>query len=90
MLKSVGLEATNDGLSIAVQSTSKASVQLALKNLAEAEIDPIELVAEVQNLIQDKWDEFIPEALLRKSWSVRSIDVVGARNTALRIVMECE
>jgi len=88
MLKSVGLEATNDGLAIAVQRASIASVQSALSALATVEDDPVALVAEVQNLIQDKWDEFVPEALLRKSFAARSVDIVGARNTASRIADE--
>jgi hypothetical protein len=90
MLNSVGLNATNDGLSIAIQRTSISSVQSALRSFGTTEHDPVALVANVQNVIQDKWDEFVPDALLRKSFAARSLDLVGARNTATRIAGECE
>jgi hypothetical protein len=89
MLVQENLEAANQGLSIIVRGATCADTEHALHRIAEAPpYDAEDLAAHVENIVEDKWDELIPDRLLRKGYAARALSAADAQATAQRICQE--
>ncbi len=81
-----GLIAVNEGLAVRVFQPNNGQVLDALEKIAASgDTDPSKLLAEVKNLIREKWDWALPEQLLQKSFASSLLDLSGAREVAAKV-----
>ena len=79
-LNSLKVSASNEGLSVVVFDESRERVIDALIDIREApHSSPDHLAQWVENLVVEKWDWVLPEALLRKAFGWRKFDIAGAK-----------
>lgn len=86
LLARYGLRASNEGLVVNITGASKDSVLNSLNEIAELDqLDPALLLADVNNILREKWDWVMPETMARQSFSSLRLDLTGARNVARTI-----
>ncbi|PLK48315.1 DEAD/DEAH box helicase [Uliginosibacterium sp. TH139] len=89
LLASAGLNATNEGVALAVSGVSTDRVIDALTDIAERpHLDPQSVLADAKNLVREKWDWALPETLLRKSFASLHLDLTGAQLLARKLVAQ--
>lgn len=77
------LQATNEGLAVRVIERDSDRVLDALEDIgADEENNLITLLADVQNLCQEKWDWVLPSGLLERTFASSSLDIDGAKSIA--------
>jgi len=78
-LTAAGLEASDDGLVIAVLKPEPEQVRGRLKAVAEAELaDPLSLALRVANKRAANYDDWIEDGLLSADYACRALDCPGA------------
>jgi ATP-dependent Lhr-like helicase len=78
-LTNAGLEATADGVALYV-AASPATVWCLIRELADGpEVDGLELAALVKNKERDKFDHYLDDELLTRSYAAAALDVASAR-----------
>jgi ATP-dependent helicase Lhr and Lhr-like helicase len=88
-LRSQGLSAASEGLSVATLDVSRERVIDALMNVAQMPPpNPQALAEQVQNLIREKWDGLLPEPLLRKAYGLRSFDIGATQELCGQIIAD--
>ena len=86
MLATMGLRATNEGLSIHVLGGTVDAVHDAFLDIAESPVPtPEDLAANVQNKYIGKWDGLLPDTLLARNYASAQLDVPGAVSYAKRL-----
>lgn len=86
-LSSMKLQVSNEGLSVVVFDESRERVADALLDVSEAPlISPDHLAQFAENLVVEKWDCVLPEALLRKGFGWRKFDIAGAKAVCAEIL----
>ncbi len=86
-LTSLGLNAANEGLSVAAFHSTRARVLDALLDFAEIPaLGPETLAAAARNPLVEKWDELLPAKLLYKGYGLRHFDIAGAQAACRQIV----
>jgi ATP-dependent Lhr-like helicase len=88
LLRSLGLETgSNDGLVVRCEGWSLERLTDACSDIANLdEIDLIDLLEEVDNLGQSKWDWALPRELLVRSFASMHLDISGAKGIAAQVV----
>jgi len=90
LLGVAGLDAVKDGLSVSVPKITPVELTAHFTALlAGPPPDPIALAGQVHNKITEKFEPFLPEALLDIGYAARSLDVPGAWR-ALTAVVDAE
>lgn len=90
MLGSLDLNATNEGVGVFVKNARPREVLTAIKKLvSQGLVEPSQLLSEVKNLEQEKWDWSLPRAVLEKSFSSVSLEQKQALDL-LETVLEVE
>jgi ATP-dependent Lhr-like helicase len=74
LLRSSGLEVETHDVGVTIVEATKERVVSELKRLARP-VDAHELAASVANLRSAKFDEYVPDELLRRAWARRSSEV---------------
>lgn len=88
LLTHSGLASENSGLVIEVEG-DRASLEGKLHEIDGLDdIDVSTVLANVQNLVQEKWDWVLPPALLMQSYATMQLDLGGAKAMALRLVRQ--
>lgn len=88
LLTHSGLASENSGLVIEVEG-DRASLEGKLHEIAGLDdIDVSTVLANVQNMVQEKWDWVLPPALLRHSYATMQLDLEGAKTMALGLVRQ--
>jgi ATP-dependent Lhr-like helicase len=83
----LGFSASNEGLSIGVFDTEIEKVIAALRQISEEPApSETELAKAVKNPLVQKWDEFLPDSLLRKGYGRRRFNVEGAKEVCEEIL----
>ncbi|TFZ36122.1 DEAD/DEAH box helicase [Pseudomonas syringae] len=78
MLNHVGLDCSGSGLALEISSSPERTSQ-ALAEVARLDPDQSELVlANVENMVTEKWDWALPNTLLMKSYASSHLDMHGA------------
>lgn len=78
-LQARGLTVTRMGLGLAVSGVRLEEMKQHLRDLVEAgPAKPIELAATVKNKAVNKYDEFLPDALLDADYAARAFEPAGA------------
>lgn len=78
MLKFFGMDATNEGLSLALGNTSVNEVEEMLRRLAESDqLHAADLLRDAENLAVEKWDSLIPPPLLQINYASQFLDLPG-------------
>jgi ATP-dependent Lhr-like helicase len=86
-LSTAGLDASNDGLIIAVANATTDHVHSYLQALVAAgPADPIALAATVANKATAKYDDWIDDSLLAVDYARRALDCPGAWRSASRLL----
>lgn len=87
MLTQHRLTASNEGLLINVSGGAKERVLDVLEEIAQLEeLDPIELLANANNIIREKWDWAMPDIMIRRSFASLCLDLDGARDAARHLI----
>lgn len=82
------LTASNEGLLVSVTGGAVERVLDALEEISELdELDPVALLADAKNILREKWDWAMPDAMARRSFSSLSLDLAGARDTARQLIL---
>jgi ATP-dependent Lhr-like helicase len=85
-LRSLGLDASNEGLSVMLFDTSRNRVIDALEDIGELPLSRREeLAALASNPIEEKWDWTLPDSLLRKGYGYRHFDPEGVQRLCREI-----
>lgn len=88
LLTYTGLASENSGLVIEVEG-DRTSLESKLREIAEWDgIDESSVLADVQNMVQEKWDWVLPPALLMQSYATMQLDLCGAKALALGLVSQ--
>ena len=88
LLTYTGLASENSGLAIEVEG-DRTSLESKLREIAEWDgIDESTVLADVQNMAQEKWDWVLPPALLMQSYATMQLDLGGAKALALGLVSQ--
>ena len=85
--KRLGLKGFNSARPYYMQFTMKVSEEEFYKITAEEaaeEFDPLELVYPGETPVFDKYDEFVPEALVRKGFAYGVLDIEGMKKRVLQ------
>lgn len=91
MLAQVGLEATNEGLTINVNGASRDSVAKALRHIADSPSPGgAALVRNIRNKHLGKYDAFLPDELLEQNFAASELDIDGARDWASAFAAQSE
>jgi ATP-dependent Lhr-like helicase len=86
-LTSLGLRATNEGLSVVCFGVERPRIIDALQDISELpQPEPEKLAALASNLIEEKWDWLLPEHLLRKGFGFRHFDLAGAQEVCREMI----
>ncbi|MFK8399972.1 DEAD/DEAH box helicase [Pseudomonas sp. BGr12] len=82
LLKRQGIQCESAGLLLEVESSSN-NVREALQRVAESPAPLVtDLLADVKNMVREKWDWVLPSELLAASFASTYLDIEGARSTA--------
>ncbi|AGA85496.1 DEAD/DEAH box helicase [Pseudomonas kunmingensis] len=88
LLTHTGLASENSGFVIEVEG-DRTSLESKLREIAEWDgIDESAVLADVQNMAQEKWDWVLPPALLMQSYATMHLDLGGAKALALALVSQ--
>jgi len=88
LLTHTGLASENSGLVIEVEG-DRTSLESKLREIAEWDgIDESAVLADVQNMAQEKWDWVLPSSLLMQSYATMQLDLGGAKALALALVSQ--
>ena len=88
LLTYTGLASENSGLAIEVEG-DRTSLESKLREIAGWDgIDVSTVLANVQNMAQEKWDWVLPRALLMQSYATMQLDLGGAKALALELVSQ--
>jgi len=80
MLRRCGLDASLDGVTVTVERALPERVLEVLGLVREQDyVDGVELARMVKNVGCEKYDQHVPEELLREEYASRRLDVEGAR-----------
>lgn len=86
LLTHTGLASENSGLVIEVEG-DQTSLESKLREIAKWDgVDESAVLADVQNMAQEKWDWVLPSALLLQSYATMQLDLGGAKALALELV----
>ncbi|WP_018309631.1 DEAD/DEAH box helicase [Cupriavidus sp. UYPR2.512] len=78
MLKFFGIDATNEGLCLALSGTSVKEVDEMLRRLAAGDqLHAADLLRDAENLAVEKWDSLIPPPLLQINYASQLLDLPG-------------
>lgn len=81
-----GLQANNEGMLVSVTGSSKDRVLDVLDEIATMDnIDPVYILADAKNILREKWDWVMPDAMTRRSFASLCLDLAGAQNIARSI-----
>ncbi len=88
LLRALGLPAgSNEGLVVACEGwTSERLIDGCSDVVGLEEVDLLDMLKDVENLGQSKWDWALPRELLVRSFASTSLDIVGAKEIARRVV----
>jgi ATP-dependent helicase Lhr and Lhr-like helicase len=88
LLRSLGLEmGSNDGLVVRCEGWNLDRLTDACSDIVNLDaVDLIEILKEVENLGQSKWDWSLPRELLVRSFASMHLDITGAKSIAARVV----
>lgn len=82
LLNQHGIMAINEGVALRLGTLSQEQAKQALLKIAEnTEIDPVTILQNAKNIMQEKWDWALPEDILRKSYASLNLDFFGALKT---------
>jgi ATP-dependent Lhr-like helicase len=85
LLAHTGLPSENAGLVIEVEG-DRASLESSLREIAGWEgVDESAVLADVQNMVQEKWDWVLPPTLLMQSYARAQLDLDSARALAVNL-----
>jgi ATP-dependent Lhr-like helicase len=85
-LRQRGLDASNEGIVVRVESRNLDQVHDAMLDLAEApSITEAELLPTEAIPLKEKWEWLLPEPLLRRQYASRVFDILGAVAAARRL-----
>ncbi|MCO6055768.1 DEAD/DEAH box helicase [Pseudomonas sp. MOB-449] len=85
LLAHTGLPSENTGLVIEVEG-DRASLESSLREIGGWDgIDESTVLADVQNMVQEKWDWVLPPALLMQSYARMQLDLDGAKALAVKL-----
>lgn len=88
LLTYTGLTSENSGLVIEVKG-GRASLENKLREIAGWDgLDEPSVLAEVQNMVQEKWDWVLPPVLLMQSYATMQLDLGGAKALALALMSQ--
>lgn len=88
LLTYTGLSSENSGLAIEVEG-DRTSLESKLREIAGWNgIDVSTVLANVQNMAQEKWDWVLPPALLMQSYATMQLNLGGAKALALGLVSQ--
>lgn len=74
----MGLSCDNAGLAIEIDADIQRTLA-ALKDVGELDANDLDLIlADVENMLREKWDWALPESLLMKSFASISLDISTA------------
>lgn len=91
MLVGLGMEATNEGLSLNVSGASLDQVTESLSHIARSPVqDGAELVRNIRNKYLGKYDAFLPDDLLDQNFAASELDIDGARDWASAFVAQTD
>ena len=87
LLGAAGLDAVRDGLSVSVGKVSPIELTAHFTALlAGDQPDPVVLAGRVENKAREKYDKFLPAALLDQGYAATHIDVPGAWQALASVV----
>ncbi|HDZ72489.1 MAG TPA: DEAD/DEAH box helicase [Aurantimonas coralicida] len=81
-----GFECGAEDLGITVYGCSPADITSAAERLSELPISAVDLADFVENLRKAKYDEYVPDALMKGLWAKRSGSSIEALTTQLQIL----
>ncbi|KFJ92842.1 hypothetical protein JF55_05170 [Pseudomonas sp. 1-7] len=88
LLTYTGLASENSGLAIEVEG-DRTVLESKLREIAGwDDIDLSTVLANVQNMAQEKWDWVLPPPLLMQSYATMQLDLGGAKALALGLVSQ--
>jgi len=90
LLRALGLETgSNDGLVVRCEGWDLARLSDACSDIVNLDaVDLLEMLKDVENLGQSKWDWALPRELLVQSYASMHLDIAGAKRIAQRVVAE--
>ena len=87
LLNHVGLSCDNSGLAIEIDADIHRTLA-ALKEVSDLDASDLDsILADVENMLREKWDWALPESLLMKSFASISLDISTAITFAQRQVL---
>jgi ATP-dependent Lhr-like helicase len=87
MLRTKGLKATNEGISLSIFGASPADVKRCLQILlSEGRPDTLQLSRSVKNKAKEKYDYFLTDELLSADYAASKLDDEGALNTVNTLI----
>lgn len=92
LLRSLGLEkGSNDGLAICCEGWHIERLADACSDVVEMdEVNLINMLEDVDNLGQNKWDWALPRELLVRSYASLHLDIPGAKKVAAAVLAEAK
>lgn len=88
LLRSVGFDAGFDSVVVVVERTSESHVIMALKDISNRpHTEGHALAVIVDNLVNEKYDDYLPAALLQREFAEKHLDVIGAVECAKLLVV---
>ncbi|MNY38743.1 hypothetical protein D3C86_1733870 [compost metagenome] len=83
----MGLSCDNSGLAIEIDADIHRTLA-ALKEVSDLDASDLDsILADVENMLREKWDWALPESLLMKSFASISLDISTAITFAQRQVL---
>ncbi|MNI88177.1 hypothetical protein D3C73_1454480 [compost metagenome] len=83
----MGLSCDNAGLAIEVDANFHRTLA-ALKDVGDLDANNLDsILADVENMLREKWDWALPEALLMKSFASISLDISTAIGFAQNLTL---
>ncbi|RMS45009.1 DEAD/DEAH box helicase domain-containing protein [Pseudomonas amygdali pv. photiniae] len=90
MLNHVGLDCSVSGFALEISSSPEKTLE-ALADVAQLDPGHFEqILANVENMIIERWDWALPESLLMKSYASSHLDLQGARQYAEAYTLRSE
>jgi ATP-dependent Lhr-like helicase len=82
VLATAGLRVSTDGVAVHINDSTADQVHSVIRELSAGDSpDPVVLARTVENKQRDKYDEYLSEELLARSYATHSLDVDGAWDT---------
>jgi ATP-dependent Lhr-like helicase len=85
LLRTQGINATNDGICISVRNSSLRQIRDAVLQIEESMPSLEKILAGVGNVQQEKWDFLLPQGLVLRNYASHALDIPGSLS-ALREV----